>query len=94
MRGGADLKEKKTTPVTLVLILLAVLASGMLGAGILCVINQVSFGWYLLPIILCIDLFVFSAIGFFKTEGKLEVLYIVCSIASMVCGMIQIGIIF
>ncbi len=47
-----------------------------------------------IPLILCICMFLFTTVGFYKTDEKTEILYGVCSIGSVICGILQLAIIF
>ena len=57
-------------------------------------INRAEFGIYLLPFMLSVSVFIFSTLGFFLTEGKMEMLYGVCSIAGAACAIVQLALIF
>lgn len=76
------------------LFLIGVLLSGVFAAMLAAKINGVQFGWYTWPFAVCVDLFVFSSVGFFLTEGKKEVLYGACSIASVACAIVQLALLF
>lgn len=77
-----------------ILILIAVLASGFLVAFLVAKLNDVNFGFYTWPLIACTDVFVFTTIGFFSTEGRTEKIYGLCSIASIACVIVQIAVLF
>lgn len=77
-----------------ILILLAVLLSGFLVAFLVAKVNGASFGFYTWPLIACTDVFVFTTIGFFQTEGKIEKIYGLCSIASAACVIVQMAVLF
>lgn len=77
-----------------ILYLLGVLLSGVLVATIIAAINGMRLGFYTWPIVLCVDVFLFSTVGFFSTTGSKEVLYGVCSILSIACGIVQMAILF
>lgn len=71
-----------------------VLLSGVLAAALAAEINGAALGIYIWPFAACVDLFTFSTTGFFLTNGKKEVLYGACSIASAACGIVQLAILF
>ena len=47
-----------------------------------------------IPLLWCVCLFIFTTIGFFKTNGGIEILYGACSIGSVVCAIVQLAIAF
>ena len=47
-----------------------------------------------IPLLLCVSLFIFTTIGFFKTSGKNELLYGACSIGGIACAIVQLAIVF
>lgn len=73
---------------------LVIFFCGFAAAFLAAAINGVRFGLYLWPLILCVDLFLFSTAGYFSTEGRVEKLYGACSIAGAVCAIVQLGILF
>lgn len=77
-----------------ILYLAMVLLSGIIAAMLAAKINGMAFGWYTWPLVVCVDLFIFSTTGFFLTEGRKEVIYGACSIVSVGCAMVQLAIIF
>lgn len=77
-----------------ILFFLGVLLSGVFVAMLVAKMNGVNFGWYAWPLVVCVDLFVFSTTGFFLTEGKKEILYGACSIASVACVIVQLALLF
>ena len=77
-----------------IIYLVGVLLSGVLVAVLVAGINGMRFGFYTWPIVLCVDVFVFSTVGFFTTAGRKEVLYGACSIASIACAILQLAILF
>lgn len=91
-----EMQEEKdrNSAVIKVTILLAVLASGFLGTFFICAINHTGFGMRMLPLIICIDAFVFSSIGFFLTEGKTEKIYGFFSILNAACLIVQMAVMF
>lgn len=48
----------------------------------------------IIPLVLCVCIFIISTIGFFKTKGKIEKVYGACSVISMACAILQIAIIY
>lgn len=74
--------------------LAGVLLSGVLVAVLVAAINGMRFGFYTWPIVLCVDVFVFTTVGFFMTTDRKEVLYGACSIASIACIILQLAILF
>lgn len=70
------------------------LLSGVFVAMLAAKINRANFGWYTWPLVVCVDLFVFSTFGFFLTEGKKEVFYGACSIAGAACAIVQLALLF
>lgn len=48
----------------------------------------------IIPLLLCVCIFVITTIGFFKTNGKIEKVYGACSIISVACAILQLAIIF
>lgn len=87
-------KQSRKFVIIEILILVAILLSGVLGTFLLCLINHAEFGIRLWPMILCIDVFVFSTAGFFLTGHKHELIYGICSIASAACMIVQMAIVF
>lgn len=78
----------------LILAAVAIAGSGFLAAFLACQVNGVPFGFFVWPLIGCVDIFAFSTVGFFSTEGKTEVLYGFCSIAGAACAVVQLAILF
>lgn len=76
------------------LLLLPVFLSGLVFAFLAAWLSGKHMGFYIWPLIACVDLFVFSTAGFFLTEGRQENLYGFCSIFSAVCVMIQLAVLF
>lgn len=74
--------------------LVGVLLSGVLVAAFVAAINGMRLGFYTWPIVLCVDVFVFSTVGFFTTTGSKEVLYGACSIVSIACAIVQLAILY
>lgn len=79
---------------SVILFLLGVLVCGATGAALAARLAGVHFSLRLWPLIACIDVFVFATVGFFKTTGRIEILYGVCSIASVACTIVQLAILF
>ena len=75
-------------------IIIGCLVVGILAAILAVKINHMTFGRYVWPFAACVSTFLFSTIGFFMTEGKQEVLYGTCSIASLAGGIVQLAILF
>lgn len=75
------------------LLLTCTLLCGGLAAALAAWAGGVSFGFSLFPLMLCVDLFVFSTVGFFLTDGKKELVYGACSIVSAACAVVQMGIV-
>ncbi len=48
----------------------------------------------IIPLVLCVCIFVITTIGFFKTKGKIEKVYGACSGVSLFCAILQIAIIY
>lgn len=69
-------------------------ASGFLFAAAVVTLLHRTFGFYLWPLIVCVDLFTFSTMGFFLTKGKKELLYGVGSLLAADCVVVQLAIIF
>ena len=67
---------------------------GIAFAWLIVTINHASFGFYLWPIVAGVEVFVYSTIGFFMTEGKHELIYGICSIAAAACVIVQLGLNF
>mgnify|MGYP006968293336 CR=1 FL=1 len=67
----------------------AVLCSGLAAALVLCAVSGRSFGRQMLPFAVCVDGFVFAAVGFFQTEGKSGALYGVCTALCLFCAIVQ-----
>lgn len=94
---GAAQKEKVQFPKKKlggILYFAVVLLSGIFAGALAAGINGMVLGWYAWPLVICVDLFVFSTTGFFLTEGKEEVLYGTCSIISVGCAIVQLAITF
>ena len=90
-----NLTEKKKGAVLWeILLLLLILFSGVFASAFLCFLNDRRFDFYLWPVIACIDVFVFTTIGFFQTEGKKEIAYGICSVISAACTILQMAIFF
>ncbi len=70
------------------------MASGFLFAAVVVALLHRTFGFYLWPLIACVDMFTFATMGFFLTKGKKELLYGVCSILAADCVVVQLAIIF
>lgn len=85
-------ESKRKIPGALFLAL--VFLSGPSAAFLAAKINGARFGFYLWPLMACVDLFVFATAGFFASEGKAEALYGACSIAGVVCLIAQLAILF
>ena len=77
-----------------ILLVAGILFSGVLAAYLVACINRADFGIRLWPLMVSVDVFVFSTIGFFMTEDQYEVLYGFCSIASVACAIVQLAILF
>ncbi len=90
------MQEEKSSKLMIgkIFIMIAILASGFLGAFLLCLINHAEFGIRTWPIILCIDACVFTTIGFFISGGKQEKMYGICSIVSAACLIMQMAVVF
>ncbi len=48
----------------------------------------------IIPLLLCVCIFIITSIGFFKTNGKTEKVYGVCCGLSSLCAIVQLAIIF
>ncbi len=48
----------------------------------------------IIPLVLCVCIFIITTIGFFKTKGKIEKVYGACSLVSLFCAILQIAIVF
>lgn len=77
-----------------ILYIIGAFFAGVLAAALTAKINGKVFGLYTWPLAACVALFVFSTTGFFLTEGNREVLYGACSIASVICAIVQLAILF
>lgn len=73
---------------------LGVFLSGIAAAALAAWLNGIRFGLYTWPLIACVDMFTFTTAGFFCTDEKAELLYGTCSIASAVCAIVQLAILF
>lgn len=80
------------TGLVKVLFLAGVLFIGAALSFLTAGIKGIHFGFYLWPFAACVSLFAFTATGFFMTEGKTELLFGTCSIASAVCIIVQLAI--
>lgn len=87
-------KEGVGSKIIGILLLAAMFCSGILAVWLLCLLNGMNFGFYTWPLVVCVDVFVFSTVGFFCTEGNAEVIYGACSILSALCALIQMALIF
>lgn len=87
-------QKKKGSLFVQVLTFLGILLAGVLVAFLACRMNGVHFGAFTWPLIVCVDLFAFTTMGFFSTEGRTEVLYGTCSIAAAACTIVQLAILF
>lgn len=89
-----DGQKKKGSRLAWILISMGILLLGVIVAFLVCRMNQVRFGAFTWPLIACVDLFAFTTIGFFSTEGRTEVLYGACSIVAAACSIVQLAILF
>lgn len=78
---------------TMILLGVTVLG-GIFAAYLASRLNGEPFGFYTWPFMICVVLFLFTTVGFFTTERGTEALYLVCSVASAACGLVQLAILF
>lgn len=88
------MKDRKRGRCAAALVMLAVFGSGFVVAAIAAGLAGSRFGLRLWPLVACVDVFAYATVGFFQTTGKIEVFYGVCSIAAMVCCIVQLAILF
>lgn len=84
-------KMKKCMDIALAMVFLT---SGFLFAFVAGSVNHMRFGLYLWPLIVSVDAFAVSTWGFFLTEEKCEIVYGFCSIATAVCTIVQLALLF
>lgn len=48
----------------------------------------------IIPLIVCVYIFIFTTIGFFRVSEKIEKVYVMCIVLSAVCTVFQLAIIF
>jgi len=48
----------------------------------------------IIPLVLCVCIFVITTLGFFMIKGKGEKVYGACSVISVACAILQLAIIF
>jgi hypothetical protein len=87
-------RENEKYAMHRLLFILLVLSVGIGVSYLICVLNRTSFGIFVWPVAACVAEFVFSTAGFFLTEGKTEILYGGCSIASVACFIVQLALLF
>ena len=88
-------KRKKRFSVLRVICFAGVIAAcGIFAAYLAARLNGEPFGLYTWPFVVCVVLFLFTTVGFFTTEKGTEALYLVCSVVSAACGLVQLAIIF
>lgn len=86
-------KASKHTGI-LFLVVLTVLISGFIGTFLICVLMKQKFSMLMWPLILTIDVFVFTTIGFFNTEGHTEITYGALSLLSVAGIIAQLIVVF
>ncbi len=78
-----------------ILLGLLVVASGFVISYLVCRWNHVSYQMlYVWPIVVSVDVFLLSAVGYFTTEGKTEKVYGAFSIVAMACFVLELIFLF
>lgn len=88
------MQEENDRPVLSVLAVFGMLLSGFLFVAAAAALNRRGLGFYLWPLVVCVDLLAFSIAGFFLTEGKKELIYGICGILAADCVVVQLAVIF